>query len=92
MSFLEIGLSARAFSSFRGPDGGESINELNEFSSIFRTGSDPYCVLGFMLRFILRTFRITVPLNTGDSHEVWWLSQVTHGHNDFASSVPHGVC
>lgn len=56
--------------SFRGPDGGKSMNELNEFTSLFRAGSGPYCVLGFMLHFILRMSSINVPLNTGDSHVV----------------------
>lgn len=67
-------------------------HELNEFNSPFKMGSDPYCVLWFMLHFILRTSCITVPLNTGDSHELWWLSQVTHGRSDFVSFVPHRVC
>lgn len=68
------------------------MSELNEFNSLFRMGSDPYRVLGFKLHFILRMFCISVPLNTGDSHELWWLSQVTHGRSDLLSFLKQGVC
>lgn len=45
---------------FKGPDGGETMNELNEFNSPFRgVMGTLYCVLGFVLCFILGVSSVT---------------------------------